>query len=433
MDGGTSDVELLLASTKQEIAELRQDRRFKKPAGGKRGAGLYEHLLDLLGASELRMEHPPDPGASQEAREAFARNLREAISVLREAHHAIPWLEATRSPNVNLGSLYMSEEFTKLLVGSEADLVFVPGRGFMYSTLSWPFSPTIESTPGFTPKTKRRPIIVNYPLSDSDRLLLHPLFAHEIGHSTVYEYSLIQRFHNDVLTDEDFVQRLNTEASWVAANLWPGLSDGKTKLFLRGAFRNWVTEFLCDLLATEVSGPAYLWAVAAFGLPMNRSEPSDTHPPMTLRIRLILELLSLNGWDSFWKSAAPSFAHVLEEVADDALQQLARPWEFLRTEVLDNVDWMRTVVTEQVGNGSLRPEVIDDARYAAELLEQLILPVGASSTPLPPRAIVLGGWLDGFRRHGDTAAGLLKAQADRRLQDLVGKGIEMSIVSSSWK
>jgi hypothetical protein len=433
MDGGTSDVELLLASTKQEIKALRDDPRFKKPAEGKRGAGLYEHVVDLLDASGLRMKTPPEPEASPAAREAFARNLREAISVLREAHHAIPWLAATRAPNVNLGSLYMSEEFTELLVGNEADLVFVPGRGFMYSTLSWPFSPTIQSTPGFTPKTKRRPIIVNYPLSDSDRLLLHPLFAHEIGHSTVYEFHLIQKFNNEVLSDEALTHRLTEEANWVVANVAPGQSELKMLLLLREWLRNWVTELLCDLLAVEASGPAYVWAVAAFGLPMNRSEPSETHPPTTLRIRLILELLAGNGWSQFSENAAPGIAAVLSEVAKDASSELPRPWELLRKVILDNAQWLRDVASEQVGAGALKPNVVaGEADQASQLLSQLILPVGPNEKPLAPRAIVLGGWLDGFRRHGDNVSGLLKAQADRRLQNLVGKAIEMSTVAASW-
>lgn len=431
MDGGTGDVELLLASVKQELAALRDDPRFREPEDGKRGTGLYEHVVDLLDASEHRMESPPEAEASAEAREAFARTLRESISVLRDAHLAIPWLEATRSPNVNLGSLYMSEEYTELLVGTEADLVVVPDRSFMYSTVSWPFLGAIKKTLGFKPRTKRWPIIVNYPLSDSDRLLLHPLFAHEIGHATVYKYNLIPRLGNEVFSDEEFSKRLEDEATYVFEKISPGYSKLKLRQMIRERMRSWVKELLCDHLAVEASGPAYLWAMAAFGLPLNRSEPSDTHPPTALRVKLALDLLEINGWGSFCEEAAPRIMAMLNEVREDATKPLEHPWEFLRQEILDLSEWLRNIVIERVGDGSLKSDVGPEATEAAALLERLILPVGPDAEPFAPRAIVIGGWVDGIRQHGDTPEGLLRAQSDWRLQNLVGKGIEMSTVLKS--
>jgi hypothetical protein len=431
MDGGADDVELLLASAKQEVADLRADPRLKKPVGGSRGAGLHEHLMDLLAASEVRMKNVPDAEASGFAREAFARNLREAIILLREANHAIPWLTATRSPNVNLGSLYMSEEFTGLLVGAQADLVFVPGPGFMYSTISWPFSEVINGTPGYSPKAKRRPIIVNYPQSDSDRLLLHPLFAHEIAHSAVYEFDLWSRFATQVLATPSVVQQFDEEVELILVGQ-PGQSELKVRQQLRDAMRGWVTEVLCDLLAVEAGGPSFLWAAAAFGLPINRSEPSDTHPPMTLRIKLILDRLIEKGWEELVTKAAPKVKKALSEVSQDANAELLAPAGFLRKTILDNMDWLRKTASQRVGPGSLEPEVSDEAKEAAALLRLLILPVGGSQQPLTPRAILLGGWLEGLRRHGDGIRSVVKAQADPGLQSLVGKGIEMSTVAANW-
>jgi hypothetical protein len=389
-------------------------------------------VQDLLAASEVRMKDPPETGASDDAREAFARNLREAIVLLREANHSIPWLTATRSPNVNLGSLYMSEEFTELLVGRQADLVFVPGPGFMYSTISWPFSEVINGTPGYSPKAKRRPIVVNYPQSDSDRLLLHPLFAHEIGHSAVAESNLLQKFAVEVLTVQPLSRRLDEEVKWVAANLQPGQSELKIRQQLREVLRCWVTEILCDLMAVEASGPAFLWAAASFGLPITRSGPSDTHPPTTLRIKLALDLLIENGWGDLLLEAGPHIKSFLDGVAADATNEIARPWEFLRTAIVDNTKWLRDAASNQIGSGVLGLQAADEAKEAADLLRQLVLPVGASDQPFSPRAILLSGWLEGLRRYGDDVAGMIKAQADRGLQDLVGKAIEMSTVATSW-
>lgn len=433
MDGGARDVELLLARIKQEISSLKEDPRFKKPADGKRGAGLYEHVVDLIGSCEWRIErNNPGPESSPEAQEAFARTLRESITVLGEAQFALPWLIATRSPNVNLGSLYMSEELTEILVGKDTDLVIVPDRKFMYSTISWPFSSTIESTPGFTRRTKRRPIVVHYPLSDSDRLLLHPLFAHEIGHSTVYKFKLIERFGSEVMSDAAFKERVRDEAGRVMAELSPGISQLRLRRELRENLRNWIKELLCDLLAVEAVGPTFLWAVGSFGLPLNRSEPTFTHPPTTLRIKLILDLLERNGWIDFCEDAAPEIMGLLREVAADATEKLGRPWDFLRDEVLAQSDWLRGVVSERVGDQQLRPVVGEEAKRAADLLDHLILPVGPDECPFKPRAIMLGGWLHALRDQ-DSPEGLVSVQKDRRLQDLVGKAIEMSTVLTSWE
>jgi hypothetical protein len=73
-----------------------------------------------------------------------------------------------------------------------------------------------------------------------------------------------------------------------------------------------------------------------------------------------------------------------------------------------------------------------EATEAADLLERLILPVGLDGA-LQPRSILLGGWQEALRKTGDRPEGLIKALEDHRLQDLVGKAIEMSTVSSSWK
>lgn len=175
MDGSASDLELLLAVARQEAETLWQDSRLTEFPGS-RGSALREHLLDLLRAVEHRLADQPLKTAPEPVRRAFARSIRQGILVLRAAHAALPWLTATRAPSLNLGSLYMAEECARILVGRDVDLVVVPNQQqYMYSTTSWPFSQVIDSTPGFEPKNQRRPIVLNYPLGDSNRLLLHPI------------------------------------------------------------------------------------------------------------------------------------------------------------------------------------------------------------------------------------------------------------------
>jgi hypothetical protein len=160
VDGDALDFELLLAAARYAIAELRDDPRLSTPLPGNRGSALRGHLLDLIGAVEHRIAQQPVDGASQRARSAFARNMRQGIAMLGGAHAALPWLDATRRPSVNLGSLYVTEEWAQILVGSDIDLVVVPDPEFMYSTVSWPFGAVINMTPGYVTTKVRRSVVL---------------------------------------------------------------------------------------------------------------------------------------------------------------------------------------------------------------------------------------------------------------------------------
>lgn len=430
MDGNPNDVELLLSSARQEIASLEGDPRFK-PFDGKRGEALRDHVLDLIGAAEHRLALDPGTGAPPSVSQSFSRTLRESILMLRAAHAAMPWLAATRSPSVNLGSLYATEECAEILVGKEVDLVVVPDVEFMYSTISWPFLPVTNDTPGFTPRTTRRPIILHYPLSDGDRLLLHPLFAHELGHAAAQQFALVDKVNSALAEDSEFVGAL-TKAVELMKGTWT-VSEVKVTGTILAWLRDWIEELLCDQMAVEVMGPAYLWAFAGFVLPLGYHDKHPAYPPVTVRIRLMLDLLLARGWQPYMEEAAPHISSWLIEVGEDAEQPLSQPYEFLRQQILNASDLLRDTVAAQVGGGTLSPvTAVEEAREASTLLKSLILPVG-ESYPLEPRSIMLGGWQEAVRAHEDRPEGLVAALSDRRLQDLVGKAMEMSVVSSSWR
>lgn len=431
MDGDTDDLELLLASVGQEVAALRDDRRLATLPGS-RGAALREHVIDLLGAVDYRVAQRPDAGASQAVRRAFARSLRQSIVVLRGAHAALPWLAATRSPNINLGSLYVTEECARILVGTNVDLVVVPDPEFMYSTTSWPFSAVIESTHGFAPTTVRRPIVLNYPLSDSDRLLLHPIFAHELSHASVDEYQLVLEVESQLDADAAFVTALDQTVTATAAE-WHAATKTQITGTLRAWLRDWIEELLCDHLAVEAMGPAFLWSFAAFVMPLTYAEPGVVHPPNTMRMQLALEHLTRRGWRPYLDRVAPKITAWFDGVGADANAPLSVRFAFLRDQLQAHASALQDAATKRIGSGALGPSPAEaEAGEAADLLDRLILPVGLDA-PLAPRSILLGGWEGAIRRHGDRPRGLVKALADHRLQDLVGKAIEMSIVASSWK
>jgi hypothetical protein len=420
MDGDPNDLELLVASAKYEVGTLRGDPCLA-PLPGKRGVALHGHVLDLLGAVEHRIKQRPEASAPQRVRSAFARELRQSILMLREAYAAMPWLAAVRAPTLNLGSLYLTEQCAEILVGKEVDLVVVPNSYYMYSTTSWPFAEVINSTSGFSAKATRRPIVMNYPLTDSDRLLLHPIFAHELGHASSDEYQLVQQAEETLRADANFVSAFEATETMMTV---PGE--------LRRLLRRWIEELLCDHLAIEVMGPAFLWAFAQFLVPCNYGDAGASHPPNTLRIRLAMEHLNHHKWRPYMERVAPRVTTWLDSIASDATGMLPMPFGFLRDELISHAVILRNAAIGRTGKNALdRVTAESQSAEAAQLLERLIMPVGTHE-PLEPRSILLGGWQRAFKRHGDTTEGLVNAVSDALLQDLVGKAIEMSVVSAAW-
>ena len=432
MDGDALDVEFLLAAAAHEIGSLRSDRRLS-PLPGNRGAALRDHLLDLIGAVEHRMTQTPPETAPQIVRRAFARSLRQSIVMLRGAHAALPWLAATRTPNVNLGSLYVTEECARILVGTNVDLIVVPDPEFMYSTTSWPFSAVVNRTSGFTPTNTRRPIVLNYPISDADRLLLHPIFAHELGHASVDEHHLVSVVETQLDNDSAFNTALQSTVADMASNHWTALAPTQISGIIRARLRDWIEELLCDHLAIEALGPSFIWSFVLFVLPLGYGEPGEEHPPNTVRIKLALDHLTRRGWRPYMERVAPDVTSWMDEIAGEATGVLDPPFDFLADQLMSHASVLQDVAMKRSGSGALDASASEpQAEEAADLLRRLILPVGLT-TPLGARTILLGGYQHAFQEHGDTPSGLIAALDDRRLQELVGKAIEMSTVASVWE
>jgi hypothetical protein len=427
LGGGTNDVQFLLASVRREIAVLKEDRRLSTQIDGNRGGALRQHVLDLIGAAEHWLGHEPDAGAPAFSWLAFQRSLRDLMLNLRVAHAAMPWLEATQSPRINLGSLYLAEEIAEILIGTDLDLVVVPNPEYMYATQSWPFRDVIEGTIGFKPKTKNRPVVLHYPLNDSNRLLLHSIFGHELGHSAVQEAGLVTKVLAQIQDDE-----YELALSKAEEEIWRANPPGRTRRTLEARLRCWLEELLCDHLAIDAVGPAYLFAFAGFVMPLNYGDPLPTYPPNTVRIKLAMEQLGDRGWGSYLQKVAPNITGWLSEVGANASDALEPDYAFLRDQVIRRADLLRSASLDLAGQNAFKPEVAPEADQVAELLENLILPVGLDS-PIAPRSILLGGWQQALREHDDSPEGLVAALGDSRLQDLVGKAIEMSVVVSCWE
>jgi hypothetical protein len=219
--------------------------------------------------------------------------VRQAWGSAKSAH---PRLTAVRSPRINLGSLYLTEECARILVTDDVDLVMVPDPDYMYMTTSWPFGDVINSTPGFAPSARRRPIVLNYPLTDDNRLLMHSIFAHELGHASCNEYALVDHVESALNSDPEFATAFQKV---VAMSTSTTSSPAEAAGTIRALLRRWIEELLCDHLAIETTGPAFIWGFVTFALPLTYGKPAPSHPPNTLRLRLALDHLEGRGWRGY--------------------------------------------------------------------------------------------------------------------------------------
>jgi hypothetical protein len=325
----------------------------------------------------------------------------------------------------------MAEECARILVASDVDLVLVPNQQYMYSTTSWPFSEVINKTPGFNPTNHRRPIVLNYPLGDSDRLLLHPIFAHELGHSSCQEHGLVAIAEARLDLEQSFIDALEKTIEQMAER-WTAPKE-RISGTLRALLRSWLEELLCDHMAIETTGPAFIWAFAMFVMPFSYGEPGSEHPPNTVRLRLALEHLDRRGWRPYMERTAPSATAWLDDIAADAEGPLTSEFSFLRDQLMANAETLQGIAIDQVGDRALDRQVCEaEADEAAGLLSELILPLGLDAI-LDGRSILIGGWQQALKEHGDSPTGMVQATSDVRLQDLVGKAMEMSVVSNAWE
>jgi hypothetical protein len=362
-----------------------------------------------------------------QAREVFSLGLRSMMLNLRDARAAMRWLAATQSPQINLGGLYLAEELTDCLIGKDADLVAVPDDEYMYSIEAWPFRQVIDNTIGFSGKTDRWPVILRYPLGDGHRLLLHALFGHELAHSAVTKYGMAASLAKEITEQDTYIGRLKP----VVAEVWESNAADQTERTLASWLEGWLEELFCDHLAGVLLGPAYVWAFAAFVLPLSYDEPSSSYPPNTIRVRLLMELMRSLGWEQFLRDTSPEIHEWLDEVGKDPVVTEEAQFGFLAEAAVEAGPRLRQLSEEKIGDSALAPSAEGPALKVVELLDELVLPVGES--PFQPREILLGGWRRALKKHSGGPSMLPAALADRQMHDLVGKAIEMSVVVSSWE
>lgn len=166
--------------------------------------------------------------------------------------------------------------------------------------IKWPYDPIVVATfsTGYywTIADLR---VIAIPCGEEKRLLGVPDLCHELGH-TVYA-------QDDILLVGDFMLELQRHLQGAVE---PGATGGGpgTQEWLTAVFQiwgeGWLQEFVCDLIATYLVGPAFLRQhirLRAMTQPESTFYSLDlraTHPADDARMRACLKLLERRGFET---------------------------------------------------------------------------------------------------------------------------------------
>lgn len=439
MAGNDDAFGFVLASARRTLGQVRVDARVAKPAPG-RGAALADHVQHMIGIIETRIDaaaasypavHLPA------AQDAVIRNLWLYTQLARALHESLPWLDRPSGGTLDLGTSYFIDEMALAIVGTGVETVAVPSPTYMYSTLSWPFRLTALQHLKVDVATGTRPIVLFFPLKESDSVLFHAVFAHELGHAAVDEHKLVDAVLTPIQADPTFLASLAQAAAFFQATF--GLDATAAERVARARLAGWTEELLCDAVALHYLGPSYLFGFTGFVLASNWTDPQPTHPPPTLRVGLLMEQLTTLGWDVWLQAARPDLWAWFEWVRATLLPPMSPDNEFLRDVANERSDAIRATAQARVGGATYVPATFAPHETdLAALLQRRILPAELAGAPVDRRNILLAGWMyslvsnpDGTPRV-DAPAALSDALTEIGLQRFIAKALELSTVAETW-
>lgn len=350
-------------------------------------------------------------------------------------HSYTPWIENTRNTDIGLGLVYFIKRIVSVLLKHSADVIVTPSTEYMYETTYKPFQSALlrlrRTYPGPPP-----PIIIAYPVQEPDSLFLHLIVAHELGHSVISEQNLTETVRTSAsptarnLLDQAAAQYASSESVDLPVAV-PVVSE---------IFGDWITEVLCDGFAVGLLGPSFLLTAATFDPPFGGPKPSGTHPPFSLRTRLLLERLGSWGWRPLLDSAVPAAilswiearAALPQETAADYFLTLEQALEELSPKIGEEIE-------NHLGVHRFKPDDYSDAselpaRELRQFLANRVLPVQLSDgSAASPSAIILAGWFHLLSEPTREPSLLVEVVDDHDFQRFLTKALEMSAILEQWQ
>jgi hypothetical protein len=433
------DFDFVLKAVRRLLAEIeaKVETRHKK---GDRGAVLAEHVLQVLSAIEKRVdaeeERYPRRRDTESSKKAGARELRFHARLVWSTHCALLWLRTDDSQLLDLGALYFADEIALALLGPGVEVTPVESSEYMYSTSTWPFNWVREEQLGEELQDGDRPIpiVLAFPAHARHTMLLHCLFAHEIGHAAAAEKGLVERGLAPLNESGEYDSWLDEAVSGAGA-IGPLIRAPAEE---RAAL--WLEELFCDALAFGLLGPSYLFSFAEMGLSVGWAKPDEEHPSMTLRTKLLLEFSARHRWSSYMEAEVPEIWQWLSFVAAEHSVVSTEIESFAQRVCESSLGIVLDLVEEELGEEDLfTPERW--GRAEAELTKLLandVLPVEHDDGSAAGHAeILMASWLQALKRNeGEVEpapTAISAAIGEDRYQRFVAKALEMSTTLRVWQ
>ena len=429
------DFSFLVASAHRSLAEQRRALPAVAEDRYERRGPLVRHIGRALDAvAEMLDESDRDfaDASDDQERLGLLDAMRVTTRAVRDMQEALAWTNSSHHSEFGLGPLYFLEEAASKLIGVPVDLVTVPLDEYLYATVSWPFG-RLLSERGIRLGEGPRPVVVFYPRQEASCVLLHTLLVHELGHPAVEQNDLVIKTLVEIDADESYNQEFDRAAADYAARHRKTLPAARVELQER--VDSWVSELLCDALATDYLGPSYVFSFAAVVAAMSWNEPQEEHPPTTLRVAFMMRRLRARRWRRLLDDRTPEIGLWLETVAAADLS-VASDYERFLVRTMTRIAKMLTqVVSELLGDAIYRPSAWSKTNVEVEeYLTDRILPAQlVNEESVDRRTILLAGWLYVLRDEGDAPTSLAKGLENTEFQAFLAKAMEMSIILETWQ
>jgi len=406
---------------------------------------------EVVSAAAQKFE--PGTDASEFEQRQTLSNIRSGYPLLNALQEMRPWLTREGpSAGVPLGALAYLTAAAHGVLRKPADVLAVPADKYTYRAVPQPLLDSVRQASEYglgdahagdeQPELPDGPLplLVNVPLQEAPRLLLHVLAVHELAHGAEQDQQLARNVE-DRRPETDEEARERKDAIATMANQ----SDAEAAMWDKALIetrRRWVVEALCDAIALAWAGPAYLLAFATFLLRWEEFIATPKHPATELRVELLLSHAEALGWKPFLEN---QLAPVHEWLSDVASRKPPHPtpgqpvFDAAETYLRNRQPAILEVVRGHLGGDALDP-VQHDVQLARimSLLRLQILPVFSEpDLRFDPRAITTAGWY--HRLIADEDGGesfplerLVDVVADSELQGFLAKAIELSRIVDAW-
>lgn len=398
-----------------------------RTATGQRGSTFAIFVRRHLHAIEERASsiETAFAGASTPVKPALGIALARCRLLLTQLHsELVTYCFDIGRQDLPAGLLYLVDLLIDDLLKASADPLIHLNDRYMYSTQRilhrWE---NLSTHLGITWKEPAEPVIFNLPGLDPGNAFLAPVIAHEVGHSVIQRHDLVL----------ELLGRLDASEIQILKETYRSADDDADVKVAQEQFQFWAEELMCDALATELTGPSFMFSVAVFFPASSAGASGPRHPDPSQRFCQTLEQLASAGWEEPLQAACPGVFAWLKTLPTVPPIVPSTPRETFLRGLVDVA----------------RPHIIQVARdyVTARMTAETFTPVGErirallaagvppgelDSKPVPPWQIIVAAWFYALEVHGDTPEGLVAAVEDGGLSRFTLKSVEMSRVMDLW-